>query len=139
MQNEYAARDAVVVFDGSYWASQARHGLPAPVCRAGVIVADRTPLELVYDPRGNHGQGAYVDGAPILPRIYEVRYADGTSAHVSVEHMASRDTLATAQAAADQQAVAATQAHSDDAKQLAEEAAALKRAHAKQQTARSSS
>jgi len=139
MQQEYAAGDAVVVFDGSHWRAQAEHGDPqAPDGTAGVVVRDVTQLERVYDPRANHGQGAYVDGGPILPRVYEVRFADGHSAHVSVEHMASPAQLAAAQAVAHATAVAEAQAASDHAQALSDSAVALRQAHAKQQKVRSS-
>ncbi len=137
MQQEYAVGVAVVTFDGSHWAPQARHGLTAPDGRTGAIVRDVTPLERVYDPRANHGEGAYVDGAPIGPRMYEVRFVDGSSAHVSVEHMASMATLTAAQAAAHQQAVAQAQAASDHAKELADKATRLAKEHSRQQKARS--
>jgi hypothetical protein len=139
MQNEYAAGDAVVVFDGPYWRAHAEIAHPqAPDGRAGVIVRDVTQTSVHYDPRANGGQGALIDG-PIIgaPFQYEVEYADGTSAFVSVEHMALASQLAAAQAAAHAAAVAKAQAASDHAKQMTDDAAALKQAHGTQQKARS--
>ncbi len=137
MQNEYKAGDSVVVFDGPYWRAHAELAHPqAPDGRAGVIVRDMTPVERVYDPRANYGQGAWVEGAPTGSRIYEVEYADGTSALVSVEHLALASHLAAAQAAAHAAAVAKAQAAGDHANKMASEAAALKAAHKKQQTVR---
>ncbi len=137
MQETYQPGDAVVVFDGSHWRAQAEHGLPSPDGRAGVVVRDVTQLERVYDPRANYGQGAYVDGGPILPRVYEVKLASGESAHVSIEHMAAPAHLAAAQAAAHQQAQAEAAAASDHAQRKSDEAVALRQGHAKQQKVRS--
>ncbi len=139
MQETYQPGDAVVVFDGSHWASQARHGLPAPDGRAGVVVRDVTQTSVHYDYRANGAQGALIDG-PVIgePFQYEVQFADGTSAFVSVEHMAPVAQLAAAQAAAHQQAVVAAQAASDHAQQLSDGAVALRQGHAKQQKARAS-
>jgi hypothetical protein len=140
MQEQYQVGDKVVVFDGPYWRSRAEAGdVQAPDGRAAVIVADRTPVERIYDPRGNHGQGEWIDGGPMLPRIYEVEHADGSTELVNVHHLAAPAQLAAAQAAAHQQAAAAAQAASDHANKLASEAAALKQAHAQQQAARSGS
>src|SRR5260221_14009667 len=91
MQNEDKAGDSVVVFDGPYWRAHAELAHPqAPDGRAGVIVRDMTPVERVYDPRANYGQGAWVEGAPTGSRIYEGEDAHGRNGLVSVRHLALR-------------------------------------------------
>src|SRR5258707_6974828 len=123
MQNEYAAGDAVVVFDGIHWRSRAEHGDPqAPDGRAGVIVRDVTQVGSVYNPR----TAEWEVGQPVRPFQYEVKFANGESAFVSIEHMAPVAQLAAAQAAAHERARAEASAATDHAQALSDGAVALR-------------